>query len=138
MTIERIGCGAGPPRPGAATERLAAVAGRGGVRPPRADQVCVLETNLDNASGELVGYCIERLWDAGALDVYTTAIPMKKNRPGVKLSVLCRPADAAAMEAILFQRDADLGRAALAGGPAGVAAAGRPGRGRPGGRSRGS
>ena len=49
-----------------------------------------LETNLDDISGELIGYCTTRLWEAGALDVYTTAIQMKKNRPGVKLSVLCR------------------------------------------------
>jgi len=61
-----------------------------------AEQVGVLETNLDDTSGELVGYCISRLWDAGALDVYATAIQMKKNRPAVKLTVLCRPEDAAA------------------------------------------
>ena len=110
MTIERIGYGAGQPRPAAATQRLAAAAGRSGRRRPTpTDQVCVLETNLDDASGELIGYCIERLWEAGALDVYTTAIQMKKNRPGVKLSVLCRPADAEAMEAILFGETTTLG-----------------------------
>ena len=48
---------------------------------PLADQVWVLETNLDDVSGEVVGYCTTRLLDAGALDVYTTAIQMKKNRP---------------------------------------------------------
>ena len=74
-----------------------------------ADQVCVLETNLDDMSGELVGYCTARLWEAGALDVYTTAIQMKKNRPGVKLTVLCRPTDADAMETILFRETTTLG-----------------------------
>ncbi len=65
----------------------------------------MLETNLDDTSGELVGYCISRLWDAGALDVYTTAIQMKKNRPAVKLTVLCHLGDVAAMEDIVFSRD---------------------------------
>jgi hypothetical protein len=75
----------------------------------QADQVSVLETNLDDTSGELVGYCISRLWDAGALDVYATAIQMKKNRPAVKLTVLCRPDDAAALEDILFTETTTLG-----------------------------
>ena len=57
---------------------------------PNIERICQLETNLDDVSGELIGYCIERLWDAGALDVYTTAIKMKKNRPAVLLSVLCQ------------------------------------------------
>ena len=72
-------------------------------------QVCVLETNLDDISGELIGYCIGRLWEAGALDVYTTAIQMKKNRPGVKLSALCQAADVAALEAVLFEETTTLG-----------------------------
>ncbi|MCA9208327.1 MAG: nickel pincer cofactor biosynthesis protein LarC, partial [Planctomycetales bacterium] len=55
-----------------------------------ADQVWVLETNLDDVTGELIGHCTTLLFDAGALDVYTTAIQMKKNRPGVKLTVLCQ------------------------------------------------
>jgi uncharacterized protein (TIGR00299 family) protein len=58
-----------------------------------ADQVWVLETNLDDVSGEIIGHCSSLLLEAGALDVYTTAIQMKKNRPGVLLSVLCQPAD---------------------------------------------
>ena len=74
-----------------------------------ADQVCMLETNLDDTSGEMIGYCISRLWDAGALDVYTTAIQMKKNRPAVKLTVLCHPGDAVAMEDIMFSETATLG-----------------------------
>ena len=74
-----------------------------------ADQICQLETNLDDTSGELIGYCIERLWDAGALDVYTTAISMKKNRPGVLLSVLCRPSEADRLEKIIFRETSTLG-----------------------------
>jgi pyridinium-3,5-bisthiocarboxylic acid mononucleotide nickel chelatase len=74
-----------------------------------ADQVCMIETNLDDTSGELVGYCISRLWDAGALDVYTTPIQMKKNRPAVKLTILCHPGDVPTMEDIVFSETATLG-----------------------------
>jgi uncharacterized protein (DUF111 family) len=73
------------------------------------DEIWVLETNLDDASGELVGYCISQLWDAGALDVYTIAIQMKKNRPGILLSVLCQQQDLERMEAILFRETTTLG-----------------------------
>lgn len=74
-----------------------------------ADQVWVLETNLDNISAEIVGHCTSLLAEAGALDVYTTAIQMKKNRPATLLSVLCRPADAAKLEKIIFRETATLG-----------------------------
>ena len=69
----------------------------------------MLETNLDDASAEIVGYCLERLWVAGALDVYTTPVQMKKNRPGIMLSVLCEPHAADAVEAILFTETTTLG-----------------------------
>ena len=72
-------------------------------------EVWVVETNLDDTSGELIGYCTMRLWEAGALDVYTTAIQMKKGRPGVTLSVLCRVGDIEAVEAILFGETTTLG-----------------------------
>ena len=74
-----------------------------------ADSICVLETNLDDVTGETIGYCISRLWDLGVLDVYTTAIQMKKNRPGVKLSVLCNTADTMAVEDVLFRETTTLG-----------------------------
>jgi uncharacterized protein (TIGR00299 family) protein len=73
------------------------------------DNVVQLETAIDDLSGEIVGYCLERLWNAGALDVYTTSIGMKKNRPGVLVTVLCHPADAAKMEEILFRETTTLG-----------------------------
>jgi pyridinium-3,5-bisthiocarboxylic acid mononucleotide nickel chelatase len=69
----------------------------------------VVETNLDDISGELVGHAISQLWDAGALDVYSSAIQMKKNRPGVTLSVLCTADRLAAIEAVLFRETTTLG-----------------------------
>jgi uncharacterized protein (DUF111 family) len=58
------------------------------------DRVAVLETNLDDISGEVLGDFVERALAAGALDVFHTAIQMKKSRPGVLLTVLCAEADA--------------------------------------------
>jgi uncharacterized protein (TIGR00299 family) protein len=58
------------------------------------DSVAVLETNLDDTSAEILGYFVERALAAGALDVFHTPIQMKKNRPGVLLTVLCGTADA--------------------------------------------
>jgi uncharacterized protein (TIGR00299 family) protein len=58
------------------------------------DRIAVLETNLDDCSGEILGAFVETALAAGALDVFHTPIQMKKNRPGVLLTVLCAEADA--------------------------------------------
>jgi len=109
MTIEQIGCGAGQRDLDEQPNLLRLLVGRTTSTGAAADRVCVLETNLDDISGEMIGYCTTRLWDAGALDVYTTAIQMKKNRPGVKLSVLCRESDVEPIEAVLFTETTTLG-----------------------------
>lgn len=108
MRIEQIGYGAGQKDLPGQANVLRLFVGQT-IEPSTAEQVCLLETNLDDLSGELVGYCADRLWEAGALDVALTAIQMKKGRPGVRLSVLCRPADAETMEAILFEETTTLG-----------------------------
>lgn len=77
--------------------------------PPRTESIVVLETNLDNSTGESIGHAIDRLWSAGALDVSLTPIQMKKGRPGVLISVQTRPAEAAKLEAILFAETSTLG-----------------------------
>ena len=59
-----------------------------------ADRVAVLETNLDDCPGEILGAFVETALAAGALDVFHTPIQMKKNRPGVLLTVLCAETDA--------------------------------------------
>jgi len=69
----------------------------------------VLETNVDDNTAEVNGYVMESLLAAGALDVFFTPIQMKKNRPATLLSVLCRPADADALELILFRETSTLG-----------------------------
>ncbi len=73
------------------------------------DQIWVLETNLDDISGELIGHATSLLAEAGALDVYTTPIHMKKNRPGVMVSVLCQADDIRKLEKILFRETSTLG-----------------------------
>ncbi len=58
------------------------------------DRIAVLETNLDDCTGEILGAFVETALAAGALDVFHTPIQMKKNRPGVLLTVLCAETDA--------------------------------------------
>jgi len=58
------------------------------------DRVAVLETNLDDTNAEILGHFVDKAMSAGALDVYYTPVHMKKNRPGVLLTVLCAEADA--------------------------------------------
>jgi len=84
-------------------------AAAGGAADPIAEQVWLLETNLDDASGELIGYAVDKLWQAGALDVTTTFVQMKKNRPGVTLSILCQADKCDALESILFRETTTLG-----------------------------
>jgi uncharacterized protein (TIGR00299 family) protein len=73
------------------------------------DQVWALETNLDDVPAEVIGYCFEQLFAAGALDVFATPIQMKKNRPGVLLSVLAPAAKVDILEAILFRETETFG-----------------------------
>jgi uncharacterized protein (TIGR00299 family) protein len=101
MTVESVGFGAGT-REGQTLPNLARVwIGEAGPSEP-AETVVVLEANLDDAPGEWLGYAVSRLLEEGALDAYCVPIYMKKNRPGVILTVLCAPDRAAALEAVLF------------------------------------
>jgi pyridinium-3,5-bisthiocarboxylic acid mononucleotide nickel chelatase len=71
--------------------------------------VNVLETQLDDISPQAIGYVLEALLAAGALDVFTQAIGMKKSRPGILLSVICHPQQVETCESILFQETTTLG-----------------------------
>ncbi len=68
-----------------------------------------LSCNLDDMTGEAIGFASEQLMAAGALDVFTTAIGMKKGRPGVMLTVLCRPEDKAPLLRLIFRHTTTLG-----------------------------
>jgi pyridinium-3,5-bisthiocarboxylic acid mononucleotide nickel chelatase len=73
------------------------------------DTVTVFETNLDDQSAEEHGHIMERLLEAGALDVTMTPTHMKKNRPGVTLSVIAKPEDQGAMRNLILTETSSLG-----------------------------
>lgn len=74
-----------------------------------ADSVWVLETNVDDCTGEQIGYAIERLLDAGARDACAMPLFMKKHRPAYLLQVICDEAQVQQMEAILFRETTSIG-----------------------------
>src|SRR5204862_4525014 len=101
MTVGAIGCGAGTKDFRDYPNILRVFIGEAAIAAD-SDVVTLLETNLDDVPAEVIGYATERLLAAGALDVYTTPVAMKKQRPGVMLSVLCIPLKSAECEGILF------------------------------------
>ena len=108
MKIETIGYGAGSRDLDEQPNILRLIVGVT-AEADESDQVWILETNLDDVSGELIGHTTTLLLEAGALDAYTTPIHMKKNRPGVMLSVICGADHIAAMEEIIFRETTTLG-----------------------------
>jgi uncharacterized protein (TIGR00299 family) protein len=72
-------------------------------------RVAVLECQLDDATGEAVGHAAESLLEAGALDVFTTAVQMKKSRPGVAVTVICRPEQSSELAERLLLETGSLG-----------------------------
>ena len=73
------------------------------------ETLVVLETNVDDLNPEIYDYAMDRLFEAGALDVFLSPIQMKKNRPATLLRVLCRQGDAGALKDILFSETSTLG-----------------------------
>jgi uncharacterized protein (TIGR00299 family) protein len=102
LVAEKIGFGLGTRDNQTRPNVLRAVLGqrsevggqRSEIRDWETDHVAVLETNLDDINSEILGSFVETALAAGALDVFHTPIQMKKNRPGVLLTVLCAEADA--------------------------------------------
>ncbi len=73
------------------------------------DWVAVIESNIDNMSGELLGGLMDKLFAAGALDVNYTPIQMKKNRPAVMLTIICQLEDGNALSELLLRESSTLG-----------------------------
>ena len=73
------------------------------------DSICELSCNVDDMTGESVGFAMERLLDAGALDVYTVPIGMKKSRPGTLIHVMCRESDKNTMVQTIFKHTTTIG-----------------------------
>jgi len=73
------------------------------------DTVTRLETNLDDSSPEILGATMDKLFAAGALDVWFTPIHMKKNRPATMLSVLCEPSHVETLAGVIFRETSAFG-----------------------------
>lgn len=76
---------------------------------PDTDTIYKLETNLDDCTGEALGYVMEQLFAAGARDVQYMPVFMKKNRPAYLLTVLCQKDDIPAMESVIFAQTTTIG-----------------------------
>ena len=76
---------------------------------PADERLWMIETNMDDISPQILGHVMERAFELGALDCYFTSVQMKKNRPGVLLSILCRAEQRAALNELLFAETTTLG-----------------------------
>lgn len=112
MRVERMGYGAGTvdfPFPNLLRLLLASEEPLGALAGSQGEENILLEANIDDMSPEYYEHILEQLFKGGALDVFLTPIYMKKNRPGVKLSVLAAPPSAAALRPIIFKETTSIG-----------------------------
>jgi uncharacterized protein (TIGR00299 family) protein len=111
MTVSAIGYGAGTADLEGQPNVLRIMVGESAVKavPGYDEEISVIEANLDDMNPQIYGYFLERALAAGALDVYTTPVQMKKNRPGTLLTVLCKPQDANALTSLIFAETTTLG-----------------------------
>ena len=111
MRIDSIGYGAGSLQVPSMPNVLRLLIGStiDGDADSPAEEVCVLETNIDDMSAELIGHLTELLLAVGALDVFTTSILMKKNRPASLVTVISRPSDVSKLERIIFRDSSTFG-----------------------------
>ncbi len=121
MTVERVGYGAGdrddPLTPNVlrvfigeetAASKAGAASEAGGVR-PGGDRVTVIECEIDDMNPQIFGIVMDRLYAAGALEVFYIPVQMKKNRPGTLLTVVAPPALRAAMTDVIFRETTTIG-----------------------------
>ena len=106
---ERIGYGAGARDPSDGPPNVLRVQLGRVLADTRAATAVLLEVNLDDVTGEELAHAARALREAGALDVWSTAVLMKKDRPGIVLSALCRPEQRGELERILFEETPTLG-----------------------------
>jgi len=118
MKIDRIGYGAGTRNPEGFANALRLIIGEPAVEPTgidsmkslnRDDSIVVLETNIDDMNPQVYGFVMERAFELGALDVFMTPVQMKKQRPGVLLTLLCRPETVEAVIEMLLAETTTLG-----------------------------
>lgn len=104
-----IGYGAGHRDPRVGPPNILRVQLGRSAAPRAAPEVWTLECNLDDMTGEELGFLVQQLREAGALEVWSSPLSMKKDRPGVLVSALCREGQRAALELALFEHSTTLG-----------------------------
>ena len=115
LKVEKIGYGLGsrnlPNRPNVLRAVVGELVGEAEASPGgyATDTVAQIETNIDDLSPEITGSLIDRLLAAGALDAFFTPAQMKKNRPGVLLTVLCDPGLVDAVSKLIFEETSSFG-----------------------------
>ncbi len=116
LKVEKIGYGLGsrklPNRPNvlrAVVGELVVETAAAGEENYATDTVTQIETNIDDLSPEITGSLLDRLLAAGALDAFFTPVQMKKNRPGVLLTLLCEAGAVAAMSKLIFEETSSFG-----------------------------
>jgi uncharacterized protein (TIGR00299 family) protein len=111
MSVSAIGYGAGSADLEGQPNVVRIMIGEGAekVVPGFDEEISVIEANLDDMNPQIYGYFSEKAFAAGALDVYTTPVQMKKNRPGTLLTVLCKPQDTNALMSLIFAETTTFG-----------------------------
>jgi pyridinium-3,5-bisthiocarboxylic acid mononucleotide nickel chelatase len=110
MKIERAGYGAGTRDfPGHANVLRMTIGESDTAALVSQETITVLEANLDDLNPQVFGYVMDRLLEEGALDAFGIPVQMKKNRPGMLLTALCRPEDAARLSHLIFTETSTLG-----------------------------
>lgn len=105
IAVEKIGYGMGTKN----FDRPNCVRAFWGTTEAAAETVTEISCNLDDMTGEAIGFAMEQLLEAGVLDVFTTPIGMKKSRPGIMLTCICRSADREQMTALMLKYTTTLG-----------------------------
>ncbi len=110
MTVSQIGYGAGTADPGIPNLlRVSLGQMRDEIGDYEVEQTAIIETNIDDMNPQLYDYLIQRLLNAGALDVFLAPVQMKKNRPGTLLSVICLPDGVGRFADIIMKETTSIG-----------------------------
>jgi pyridinium-3,5-bisthiocarboxylic acid mononucleotide nickel chelatase len=113
MKIETSGYGAGsrdfPGHPNVVRLTLGEAASHTLVEKTASETIAVLEASIDDMNPQVFGYVMDRLLQEGALDAFGMPVQMKKNRPGMLLTVLCKPEDASKLTQLIFTETTTLG-----------------------------
>lgn len=107
--IVRTGLGAGKRAYTERTNILRAYLIEGNAMEEGKDEIVKLETDIDDSTGEALGYTIDRLMQVGALDVHYSPVYMKKNRPAWELTVICKKSKMEELEDIIFKETTTIG-----------------------------